>query len=182
MMNNLRYKKPLFWAALLGMSCVFSCNERINVVEKPISKKLPVDITKVMDKHGGVGAWKAMKSMSYEIKRGEINEIQKIDLITRKERIEAPNFTTGHDGEKVWLKADTTYNGNAVFYHNLMFYFIAMPFVLSDDGINYGDREALSFEGIDYPGIRISYGDSIGYSPEDEYYIHYNPDTYQMEW
>jgi hypothetical protein len=166
----------------ISLLLIFSCQPPKEESKTENKKALPSDLTRVMDAHGGLDQWSEMKSMTYEIKRGEQNEVQKIDLYTRKERINAASFTTGYDGEKVWLKADTSYQGNAVFYHNLMFYFIAMPYVLADDGIVYGDVAPLEFDGQSYPGIRISYADSIGYSPEDEYYLHYNPETYQMEW
>ncbi|MGI9547300.1 MAG: DUF6503 family protein, partial [Flavobacteriaceae bacterium] len=42
--------------------------------------------------------------------------------------------------------------------------------------------EDLSFNGKDYPGIRISYQGNIGTSPKDEYFLHYDPETYRMTW
>ena len=57
-----------------------------------------------------------------------------------------------------------------------------MPFVLADDGIIYQDTEPLVFEGNTYPGIKIAYDAGIGESPEDEYILYYNPETYKMEW
>ena len=57
-----------------------------------------------------------------------------------------------------------------------------MPFVLADDGLIYSEAPPLSYEGVEYPGLRISYNAGVGISPEDEYFIHYNPETYQMEW
>jgi len=64
----------------------------------------------------------------------------------------------------------------------LMFYFYAMPFVLADPGIRYSATDSLDFESKKYPGFRISYGDSIGVSPKDEYFIYFNPENHQMEW
>ena len=43
-------------------------------------------------------------------------------------------------------------------------------------------RKIWHIEGISYPGIRISYDQGVGLSAKDEYFIHYNPDTFQMEW
>ncbi|MBN4085446.1 hypothetical protein JYT89_03790, partial [Flavobacteriaceae bacterium AH-315-B10] len=88
------------------------------------------------------------------------------------------------NGKELWLlqKDTTTYKGNPRFYYNLMFYFYAMPFILADDGIVYKDAEPLSFDGKDYPGILISYDAGVGESPEDEYILYYNPETYKMEW
>ena len=57
-----------------------------------------------------------------------------------------------------------------------------MPFVLADEGIKYEKIEPLEFENKSYPGYRISYGDGIGVSPEDEYFIHYDADTHEMAW
>jgi hypothetical protein len=139
-------------------------------------------MVKVFDKHGGLDQWKKMKSMSYEIVKEEGNEKQEIDLQSRIEIITAATFESGWDGENYWAKADTSYKGNPIFYTNLMFYFYAMPFVLADEGIVFDKSEPLTFEGTSYPGFRISYGDEIGVSPEDEYFIHYNPNTFEMEW
>ena len=150
--------------------------------ESKISQTYPAELSKVFETHGSLETWKEMKALSYEIVRENGNEKQWIDLTTRNERIEASNFKTGYDGKNYWLEADTSYKGNPKFYHNLMFYFYAMPFVLADDGIVYSETDDLIFENQNYPGIRISYNDGIGESPEDEYFIHYNPETYQMEW
>ncbi len=142
----------------------------------------PDALDKVFDQHGSVALWKKMKTMSYEIVKEDGNEKQTIDLIGRREVIEAPTFKSGYDGTQYWIEADTTYKGNAKFYTNLMFYFYAMPFVLADEGIVYTPAETLTFDGVDYPGFRISYGDGVGVSPEDEYFIHYNTKTNEMAW
>lgn len=144
--------------------------------------KYPAALQKVFEKHGSLATWKKMKALSYEIVKEDGNEKQMIDLHNRRERIEAANFKTGFDGTNFWVEADTSYKGNPVFYHNLMFYFYAMPFVLADDGIIYGDAAPLEYEGKSYPGIRISYNDGVGVSSEDEYFIHYDPSTYEMAW
>jgi hypothetical protein len=63
-----------------------------------------------------------------------------------------------------------------------MFYFYAMPFVLADDGIRYFETDPLIYEGKEYPGVGIGYQNGVGTSPEDEYFIHYDPNTFQMAW
>jgi hypothetical protein len=162
--------------------CLFSCKpETIEKIEVDLSQ-YPDDIQKIFEAHGGLDNWAIQKSMSYEIEKDGQNEKQIIDLKDRRERIEAADFKMGFDGKDFWLEADTTYKGNPLFYKNLMFYFYAMPFVLADKGINYSTAEVLTYEGVNYPGIKISYNSEVGISPQDEYYLHYNPDTYQMEW
>ena len=66
--------------------------------------------------------------------------------------------------------------------HNLMFYFYAMPFVLADSGIKYDTTEDLKIDNKTYPGIKITFDSGVGSSPGDEYYLHYDPETYKMTW
>ena len=88
----------------------------------------------------------------------------------------------GFNGAEVWVEADTTYKGDPEFYHNLMFYFYAMPFVLADPGIYYEPAPSFQFEGITYNGLAISFDDGVGNSPKDEYFIYFNPENNQMAW
>ena len=151
------------------------------VVSKP-AIDYPDGIDKVFANHGSLAKWKSMKSMSYDIVKEGGNETQMIDLHTRAERIKASTYESGYDGKNYWVLADTSYKANPKFYTNLIFYFYAMPFVLADDGIKYTKVDPITFEGVDYPGYRISYGDGVGISPEDEYFIHYDPKTNEMAW
>ena len=145
--------------------------------------KYPEALRKVFEAHGGLTAWKSKRVISFEIPKEEITEKHTIDLYSRNEKIEMQDVSMGSNGADIWLLDEKkAYKGDAVFYHNLMFYFYAMPFVLSDDGINYEEADALEFEETSYPGIGISYNDGVGLSSKDEYFIHYNPDTFQMEW
>lgn len=157
-------------------------NEEIPVKEV-IDSKYPEALTKIFDTHGGLAMWKSKRTLSYTMPKETGNETQTVDLYSRKEKIEMSEVSMGFNGENVWLlDEDETYNGDPMFYKNLMFYFYAMPFVLADDGINYGNTEPLEYKGRTYPGIRISYDGGVGVSPKDEYFIHYNPKTYQMVW
>ncbi|MBR9846553.1 MAG: hypothetical protein GYB35_10855 [Algicola sp.] len=144
----------------------------------------PESITKVFDAHGGLDAWKDMQTLKFTMAKESGDEVTTTDLYNRNSIIEMPKHTIGFDGQDVWLqKKDTTsYKGNPKFYYNLMFYFYAMPFVLADDGIKYEDAEPLEFEGKTYPGIKISYESGVGESPEDEYILYYDSETYKMTW
>ncbi|MEO9966282.1 MAG: DUF6503 family protein [Reichenbachiella sp.] len=168
---------------LLLLTILFACStttQKQETTSEP--SRYPDHLLKMFDKHGSLDAWKKMRAMSYEITGEEGNEKQQIDLRNRRERIEATNFATGFDGTNIWLDADSTYEGNPVFYHNLMFYFYAMPFVLADEGINYAPADTLTFEDKKYPGFKITYQSNVGISPEDEYYLHYDAESYQMTW
>ena len=149
---------------------------------------LPADLVATLDAHGGLDAWRGYRQLSYAMPRGEDQELQLVDIHDRREYIRQPGgegeapVEIGYDGENLWITADTTYKGNPAFYKNLMFYFYAMPWVLADDGINYAAAEPLEFDGTTYPGILVSYDDGVGFSPKDNYRLHYDPTTKKMRW
>lgn len=150
---------------------------------KMVKSKYPDALTRVFKTHGGLQNWTKKKVLVYDLPKVGFIETHTTDLKTRMDKIVSSNFSMGFDGKHVWLLDKTgSYKGDPVFYHNLMFYFYAMPFVLADDGIIYGETTNLIFEGKSYPGIRISYNSGVGTSPKDEYFMHYDPQTYQMAW
>ncbi len=169
------------------MVFAISCkNEKKNQTkekeEKVIKKEnFPDELGKVFEKHGGINTWRNAQVLSFN--KGE--EVHTVDLHSRKTVINHPKYSLGFDGQQVWLdeEKEGAYKGNPTFYYNLYFYFYAMPFVLADDGILYEKAEnVISFEGVDYPGYKISYKANVGTSPDDNYIIYYHPTTYQMEW
>lgn len=152
-------------------------------VEQLELSKYPQGLVKIFNAHGGLNNWKNKKSLVYQIPKPGNTETHTTNLYSRKDKIEGTDFSMGFDGDKVWLMdSDSSYKGDPVFYHNLMFYFYAMPFVLADDGIVYGAAEDVMFDGKTYPGISISYNPGVGTSYKDEYFVHYDPETFQMAW
>ena len=159
---------------------IISCEQ--SVTENTTTIEYPKNLQAVFEKHGGLTQWNKMNTLSYIVNKDGKTESQIVDLKNRRERIESEMFKTGFDGKNYWLEADTTYKGNAIFYHNLMFYFYAMPFVLADEGINYEMVDTLEFDGQTNIGIRVTYDSNIGVSPEDEYILYYDSETNQMSW
>jgi len=146
-------------------------------------KKFPGELEKVFTAHGGLKTWQSKRTLSFDMPKGDFAEKHAIDLRSRKDRVDSEQFSLGFDGRQVWLlDTDKNYKGDPVFYHNLMFYFYTMPFVLADDGTKYSKADNLVFDGKHYPGIHISYEQGVGASSKDEYFIHYDPDTHQMAW
>ncbi len=146
------------------------------------SKDFPEDIASIFKAHGGIQAFDQMNTLVFEMTNPEGNEKHVTDLKTRHARIETDKFALGFDGKEAWLEQDSTYfKGNPRFYHNLMFYFYAMPFVLGDDGISYEKTEDLKVNDQSFPGYKISYGDGVGDSPKDNYYLYYDAASHQMK-
>ncbi len=189
MQNNLKMKKISIVAMALA---IFACKpsakkeevtEQVSETVEMVKPNYPETLGKVLEKHGGMDTWRKQRTMVYTLPKPNLPEVHTIDLYTRKDRIDTDQFSMGFDGENAWLlDTEENYKGNAGFYHNLIFYFYAMPFVLADEGIIYGETEDLVFEDKNYPGIEISYESGVGASSKDQYFIHYDPDTYEMAW
>lgn len=163
---------------LVFATILISCKPSEKKVD--VYKNYPENIANVLKKHGGLDNWKKLQVLSFN--KGE--EAHTVDLHSRKTVINTPNYSLGFDGKEIWLSQQdsTAFKGNKDFYYNLYFYFYTMPFVLADDGITYEETIPLTFEGVSYPGYKISYASDKGTSPDDNYYVFYNPETFQMEW
>jgi hypothetical protein len=149
---------------------------------EPVSH--PLEIQNIFKAHGGLKQWLHMENLSFAMNGKNGKETHTISLKNRLSKIKSEDWTIGYDGSHVWLLENEkdAYKGNARFYHNLMFYFYAMPFVLGDEGIKYTQLDPTTLDGMEYNAIKISYGSGVGDSPEDEYILYYNKATSQMEW
>jgi hypothetical protein len=177
-------------AVLLLFACKTETQEVVSTKSEAVAQpsvdlsRYPEDFKKVLAAHGGLQEWSEMQSLTYTMPKTDGDEVHTIDLPSRKTLIETDKYQMGYDGNDLWLAQDTVYfpKERVGFYYNLMFYFYAMPFVLADDGINYETVEPLKIKTGEFPGIKMSFESNKGNSPDDEYVVYYNPETYQMEW
>ena len=185
--NQYLKMKNLFLTALCAIALA-SCNQSQKTTEKTPdipAKTYPAHITSIFNAHGGIATWNAQNTLKYTIADADNgDQTHTVDLKSRKIRHDAAKYVLGFDGEKVWLKQDSTYFNpeRARFSHNLMFYFYAMPFVLGDDGITYSDVAPFVVGDVSYPGTKISFGDGVGDAPDDNYIVYSDPETNQMTW
>ena len=135
-------------------------------------------MAKIIEAHGGYEQWSKMKTLSY-LKEDEATIC---NLQNRKIRLESPEKTIGFDGNEVWAMPDSADASKARFYHNLFFYFYAMPFIVGDPGAYYEDIAPRELNGKVYNGVKVSYGEGIGDAPKDNYIVWYDPETDKMEW
>jgi len=166
----------LFIMIAVGVSCKKQTQK--GEIEEVKKENFPKELGKVFEKHGGIDTWRKQNVLSFNL--GE--DAHTIDLHSRKTVINSPKYSLGFDGENIWVSDTTIYKKDPKFYYNLYFYFYAMPFVLADDGIIYEKIPPITFQGTIYPGYKISYKSNVGISPDDNYFVYYNSETYQMEW
>jgi len=140
----------------------------------------PEELGKVFEAHGGIKEWRRLQVLSFN----KEDEVHITDLHSRQIIVKSPKYSLGFDGNEIWSleEVEGSLKRDPAFYYNLYFYFYAMPFVLADDGISYEKVDDFVFEGINYPGYKISYKANVGTSPDDNYIMYYNPETFKMEW
>jgi len=161
--------------------CCFACQPKkssTNQVDKHTMSHHSESLSKVFDAHGGYEHWDEMKSLSYL--KGQEKTIT--NLKSRKILLTSPDKKIGFDGNDVWVYPDSIDASRARFYHNLYFYFYAMPFVVGDPGAFYEDLPSKQILDKTYAGIKISYNAGVGDASDDNYIIWYDPETYKMEW
>lgn len=156
-------------------------NSSLKVAEKP--KEYPSQLQAMFTAHGGLNQWKKMNNLCFEMKGKNGNETHTVSLPDRKTKIESKDWSIGYDGKGVWLlKHKLGYEGNPKFYHNLMFYFYAMPFIIADPGTNYAEVGVTELDGKMYNGYKVSYNNGVGDSSKDEYILYFDQKTNKMAW
>ncbi len=146
----------------------------------------PELLAKALKAHGGIDNWSKYRTLSYTVENtlgAPKTETQLIDLHTRQVRITGDNYTIGMDGNNVWVAPNKAAIGkmSARFYHNLVFYFFGIPYVLADPGIQYEDLGLVTVSSKEYRALKISYDKGIGDADNDAYIAHFNTKTFKLE-
>ncbi|WPP50645.1 DUF6503 family protein [Catalinimonas niigatensis] len=178
--------KLSYWFGLIALLCSCSDTQQPSGTENELlsADSLPPLFQQMLEAHGGLEKWKQMQLLEFDLYSDTTwVDHQIVDLGSRKVLIRNDEYAIGYDGNNVWYTGEekNLSGESARFYHNLQFYFFALPFVLADPGVVYEQLEARSFQGKTYDVMRFTYESEVGDSPKDEYIIYINPETHQME-
>ena len=156
-------------------------NATENVVD--IYENVIPELKACLEAHGGLAAWRDFGGLEYNrLSSSGAGDYSIIDLFSRKDLVRNDTaYTVGFDGENVWVTPDKESMKNPRFFHNLYFYFFAFPFVMADPGTNQEYLGEFSFNGNNYKKIKITYGQNVGDSPEDQYILWINADNNLLE-
>ncbi|MFK7937223.1 MAG: DUF6503 family protein [Saprospiraceae bacterium] len=176
-----------FLTLILLLTLAFACGESATTVTTtntetppPAQKEFPAFFQKILNAHGGLERWNAMNTLKFTVAPADYV----VDLQTRKETIaEEGKYTFGNDGDKVWITPhrDSFPSKQPRFMKNLRFYFVAIPFVFADDGVNLEDQGMQTINEKEYQVTRISFGENVGDAPEDEYYMYVDPTNSKID-
>ncbi len=163
-----------------------ACNESTPKTETPVveQKEFPEFFQKVLDAHGGLETWNKMNTLKFTATQRTPPTNYVVDLKSRKETISIEGkYTFGNNGEQIWITPvrDSFPNKNPRFVKNLLFYFVAVPFVFADEGVNLTDLGSKEVNGRKYDVIKVTFNAGIGDAPEDQYIMYVNPDSHVVD-
>lgn len=178
----------LFWVSACGPKAKDTNQQpEANTQPTPKTRDYPATMAKALEAHGGIARWESFGTLEYDLKNSMLDtfgiEHQLIDLWSRKVLLTTGHYKIGYDGQEVWITPNLEANGpmSPRFYHNLIFYFFGIPFLLADPGINYEDLGLVTVAGKPYEAVKVTYKPNVGDSDKDIYVAHFNPETHQLE-
>ena len=159
--------------------------ETVETVQAETESPYPALLTQAFDAHGSYAKWEAQKTMDFKIDKDGVPERHLVNLKNRNTLIQyGEKYHIGFDGNNVWVHPNKAAfgKGSPRFYHNLRFYFVAMPFIIGDSGINYKVLPQKEMLGKNYDALSVTYNEGVGDAPDDEYILLLDPETHRMEW
>lgn len=133
-----------------------------------------------IDKHGGLEKWFSNGPVTFRFRYAPVDgkkvrdSVQTIDTwrsIAVHNAPGKPDNKFGWDGKKAWK----TYDDEAInprFWSLTPYYFVAVPFVFADEGVNLAKHGEITFEDRTYDLIKATFSEGTGDAPDD-YYIVY---------
>lgn len=180
---TMNMKKLYYCLFCMAVACATPTVEEQSTTT-PINP-LPEILERGLEAHGGLAQWQQMRTLEFDIQKDSTTvEHQLIDLQNRKVLLRTDQYQVGFDGQEVWVAPNKAAFGSrsARFYHNLLFYFYALPFLAADPGINYEALPNTKFNGKTYDAVKLTYNEGVGDAPEDEYILYFDSASHQMEW
>jgi hypothetical protein len=144
-----------------------------------------------IEAHGGLERWFANGPLFFHFDYRPLSEAktvrdtyQLVDTWSSRavhEMAEDRDVRFGWTGQEAWIhpaKADLDIN--ARFWALTPYYFIGMPFVLADSGVNLERLDDQQLLGETYQMVKVTFEDEAGDAPDDYYVMYFNPDTHKV--
>ena len=161
--------------------------ETLSKQESSVAKEVDKG-TELLDKciqaHGGLATWNSFQGLEYNLDdNGKKDVCQLTNLKDRRAYLKSKKFEVGFDGKVAWSLPNAEYisGKSAAFYYNLDFYFLGVPFLLKDPGVNASYEGKANVNGETYEALKITFGSGVGFSSDDVYYLYLDPETYILQ-
>ncbi|MEM9325984.1 MAG: DUF6503 family protein [Bacteroidota bacterium] len=141
--------------------------------------------------HGGLAAWWSNGPLYFRFNYQPLNNTgtprdtyETADYWgarARHQRSVDQSVEYGWDGKTAWFNPDTaSIPYNTRFWALTPYYFVGMPFVFADEGVNLALEGDVTYEGKTYHTVRVTFGAGVGDAPDDYYVLYIDPATYRL--
>jgi len=164
--------------------------QRVNNAHNRLAKTKEGQILwNAIEKHGGLEHWYSKGPLYFRfnyknLKTGGPDTYQTVDTWSSKARHQLVSDTTaeyGWDGHKAWkYPYDAILKENPRFWALTPFYFVGVPFVIADQGIQLAYEGEITFEGNTYHQIKVNFGSQVGDAPDDFYVLYIDAKTFRV--
>lgn len=147
-------------------------------------------VWQALDAHGGLGRWYRNGPLrfrhAYQRASGgtPLRTDEVIDTWSARARhafLPDSTLEIGWTGEVAWHHPpEAEPPVNARFWALTPYYFVAMPFVLADPGVNLAEAGQMTAEGKTYDLIHVTFDAGTGDAPDDYYYLLLDPATHRV--
>jgi hypothetical protein len=137
--------------------------------------------------HGGLETWRSYRRLDYAVRdfplgaNAPFDYEETVALGPRHYRADGDGYAAGFDGREAWVTPEVAALGLPPrFFLSGNFYFVAMPFVFADPGIDLAALEPAELGGRRYERVAVSYGAGVGDSDADDYILYLDPATHRL--
>lgn len=178
--NKMKNIKFLAFAILIT---TLACQSEKKNQENDVKNQGQTLLDECVKAHGGLDNWNKFEGLEYTLINNDKSIYQVTNLKDRRTFMKADSFQVGFDGKNAWAlpNAEKIPAKSAAFYYNLDFYFFAIPFVLKDKGVNASYEGKIVIKDKEYDSIKISFGNDVGLTPDDVYYLYLDPKTHRLQ-
>ncbi len=144
-------------------------------------------IWKAIEAHGGLEQWYSRGPLKFRFTYTPVDpektvrdSVQVIDTWSARARHSMPGNEAaqfGWDGSQAWSTQDEAINVNVRFWSLTPFYFVGVPFVMADEGINLEEAGEIEFEGRTYDLVKATFAQGTGDAPDDFYVVYVDRET-----
>lgn len=147
-------------------------------------------LLKSTETHGGLEAWFSSQALQFRynyqpVQGVQRNSLQTVDLLSSRayHELDAPaKGKLAFDGDKAWMKLEGGAKFAARFWALTPYYFVGMPFVLSDPGVKLSmsadDPKAAGLPQAHV--IRAAFDPGTGDAPDDYYVLYIAKDDHRL--
>ena len=146
-------------------------------------------IWQAMEAHGGLSTWYANGPLYFQFNyqplddgtpRNTYEVANYWSAQTRHQLAEDTTVQYGWDGQQAWATDTAAIPYNVRFWSLTPYYFVGIPFVLGDEGVNLESLGEDTFEEKTYDLVKVTFGEGVGDAPDDYYVIYVGQEDHRV--